>query len=136
MSNEHVGNDELCRKNATISGSLFLPPLQLSAPEIGFKNRRQLAAWLGLVPLQRSSVGKHAGARPVNGTNVHIRTLLFHGAKTVGQTPEGQTGPGKLAGQTSPRGGYKKCCHRSAEQQKCQSALGIGPTIKRFHQKK
>ncbi|WGB03891.1 transposase [Escherichia coli] len=56
----------------------------MSAPgSIGFKNRRQLAAWLGLVPRQCFSVGKNTLGSISKRDDVYIRTLLFHGAKTV-----------------------------------------------------
>nr|WP_213054848.1 transposase [Escherichia coli] len=72
-------------------GLLFLPPLQLSAPgSIGFKNRRQLAAWLGLVPRQCFSVGKNTLGSISKRDDVYIRTLLFHGAKTVSDARKGR----------------------------------------------
>jgi transposase len=48
-----------------------------------FKNGRQLAAWLGLVPTQHSS-GGHArlGAISCRG-DVYLRMLLIHGARAV-----------------------------------------------------
>ncbi|MCL0256158.1 transposase, partial [Escherichia coli] len=57
---------------------------------IGFKNRRQLAAWLGLVPRQCFSVGKNTLGSISKRDDVYIRTLLFHGAKTVSNARKGR----------------------------------------------
>ena len=50
-----------------------------------FKNGRQLAAWLGLVPRQYSSGGKERlGGISKRGSR-YVRTLLIHGARAVVQ---------------------------------------------------
>jgi transposase len=48
-----------------------------------FKNGRQLAAWLGLVPRQYSSGGKTRLGHISKHGNVYLRTLLIHGARSV-----------------------------------------------------
>lgn len=48
-----------------------------------FKNGRQFAAWLGLVPRQWSSGGKARHGRITKRGDVYLRTLLIHGARTV-----------------------------------------------------
>ncbi len=48
-----------------------------------FKNGRQLAAWLGLVPRQHSSGGRRRLGRITKRGNVYLRTLLIHGARAV-----------------------------------------------------
>ena len=48
-----------------------------------FKNGRQFAAWLGLVPRQWSSGGKPRHGRITKRGDVYLRTLLIHGARTV-----------------------------------------------------
>lgn len=48
-----------------------------------FKNGRQFAAWLGLVPRQRSSGGKARHGRITKRGDVYLRTLLIHGARAV-----------------------------------------------------
>jgi transposase len=48
-----------------------------------FKNGRQLAAWLGLVPRQDSSGGKERLLGISKRGNVYLRTLLIHGARSV-----------------------------------------------------
>jgi transposase len=48
-----------------------------------FKNARQLASWLGLVPRQDSSGGKDRLLGISKRGDVYLRTLLIHGARSV-----------------------------------------------------
>jgi transposase len=48
-----------------------------------FKNGRQVAAWLGLVPAQNSSGGKTKLLGISKHGDVYLRTLLIHGARSV-----------------------------------------------------
>jgi transposase len=48
-----------------------------------FKNGRQLAAWLGLVPRQNSSGGKERLLGISKRGDTYLRTLLIHGARAV-----------------------------------------------------
>ncbi len=48
-----------------------------------FKNGRQLSAWLGLVPKQRSSGGKQILLGISKRGDTYLRTLLIHGARAV-----------------------------------------------------
>jgi transposase len=48
-----------------------------------FKNGRQLAAWLGLVPRQHSSGGKSILGGISKRGDSYLRTLLIHGARSV-----------------------------------------------------
>ena len=48
-----------------------------------FKNGRQLAAWLGLVPRQNSSGGKEQLLGISKRGDTYLRTLLIHGARAV-----------------------------------------------------
>ncbi len=48
-----------------------------------FKNGRQFAAWLGLVPRQWSSGGKARHGRITKRGDVYLRTLLIHGARSA-----------------------------------------------------
>jgi transposase len=50
-----------------------------------FKNGRQLAAWLGLVPRQKSSSGKEQLLGISKRGDTYLRTLLIHGARAVVQ---------------------------------------------------
>lgn len=51
-----------------------------------FKNGRQLAAWLGVVPKQASSGGKTRLGRITKQGNEYLRTLLFQGARSAVMT--------------------------------------------------
>ncbi|WP_075178525.1 IS110 family transposase [Neptunomonas phycophila] len=48
-----------------------------------FKNSRQFAAWLGLVPRQHSSGGKSRLGKITKAGDRYLRTLLIHGSRTV-----------------------------------------------------
>ena len=78
--------NEASRKLAQIPG---IGPLTASAliASIGdaryFKNGRQLAAWLGLVPRQHSSGGKPTLLGISKRGDTYLRTLLIHGARSV-----------------------------------------------------
>lgn len=48
-----------------------------------FKDGRQLAAWLGLVPRQNSSGGKQTLLGISKRGDIYLRTLLIHGARAV-----------------------------------------------------
>jgi transposase len=81
----HRGN-ETSRKLAEIPG---IGPITATAlvASIGdakcFKNGRQLAAWLGLVPKQHSSGGKPTLLGISKRGDSYLRTLLIHGARAV-----------------------------------------------------
>ena len=49
----------------------------------GFKNGRQLAAWVGLVPRQHSTGGKPTLLGMSKRGNSYVRKLLMHGARAV-----------------------------------------------------
>ena len=77
---------ELSRKLEAVPG---IGPLTASAlvATVGdaknFKNGRQMAAWLGLVPKQESSGGKTVLLGISKRGDVYLRTLLIHGARSV-----------------------------------------------------
>lgn len=48
-----------------------------------FKNGRQMAAWLGLVPRQHSSGGRNRLGGITKSGDRYLRTLLVHGARAV-----------------------------------------------------
>lgn len=58
-----------------------------------FKNGRQLAAWLGLVPRQHSSGGKVLMQGISKRGDTYLRTLLIHGARSVIRVAERKTTP-------------------------------------------
>jgi transposase len=63
-----------------------------------FKNGRQLAAWLGLVPRQNSSGGKNQLLGISKRGDTYLRTLLIHGGRSVLRhlKPAGNATPGWL----------------------------------------
>ena len=75
-----------CRRLQTIPG---IGPVTATAlvAAIGeatqFKNGRQLAAWLGLVPREHSTGGKPRLLGISKRGDVYLRTLLVHGARTT-----------------------------------------------------
>uniref|UniRef100_E6QUB1 Transposase of ISCARN91, IS110 family IS1111 group n=1 Tax=mine drainage metagenome TaxID=410659 RepID=E6QUB1_9ZZZZ len=77
---------ELSRKLEAIPG---IGPITASAivATVGnateFRNGRQLAAWMGLVPKQYSSGGKQNLLGISKRGDVYLRTLLIHGARSV-----------------------------------------------------
>jgi transposase len=91
----HRGN-EASRKLEQIPG---IGPITASAlvATIGnansFKNGRQLAAWLGLVPRQHSSGGKPLLLGISKRGDSYLRTLLILGARAVLRTAERKVGP-------------------------------------------
>lgn len=58
-----------------------------------FKNGRQLAAWLGLVPKQHSSGGKQVLLGISKRGDTYLRTLLIHGARAVIRVAEKKAEP-------------------------------------------
>ena len=58
-----------------------------------FKNGRELAAWLGLVPRQHSSGGKVLMLGISKRGDAYLRTLMIHGARSVIRVAENKTPP-------------------------------------------
>jgi transposase len=87
---------ELSRKLEAISG---IGPITASAivATVGtaaeFKNGRQMAAWMGLVPRQHSSGGKQNLLGISKRGDTYLRTLLIHGARAVVRFAEGKAEP-------------------------------------------
>jgi transposase len=88
--------NEASRKLAEIPG---VGPITASAivATVGdareFKNGRQLAAWMGLVPKQRSSGGKQNLLGISKRGDTYLRTLLIHGARSVINVAEKKAEP-------------------------------------------
>lgn len=91
----HHGN-EASRKLEAIPG---IGPITASAivATVGnaaeFKNGRQLAAWLGLVPKQHSSGGKQTLLGISKRGDTYLRTLLIHGTRAVIRFAENKAEP-------------------------------------------
>jgi transposase len=88
--------NEASRKLAEIPG---LGPITASAivATVGdareFKNGRQLAAWMGLVPKQNSSGGKQNLLGISKRGDTYLRTLMIHGARAVIRFTENKAEP-------------------------------------------
>ena len=78
--------NEACQRLLTIPGVGLLTATALVAA-IGdikaFKNGRELAAWIGLVPRQHSTGGKPTLLGISKRGDSYLRTLLIHGGRTV-----------------------------------------------------
>jgi transposase len=78
--------DEMCRRIGEIEG---IGPVTATAlvAAVGdrtcFRNGREFAAWLGLVPRQKSSGGKARLLGISKRGDRYIRTLMIHGARAV-----------------------------------------------------
>jgi len=79
-------NDADSRRLETIPGigPITASALVASIADIhAFKNARQLAAWLGLVPRQHSTGGKQVLLGISKRGDAYLRTLLIHGGRSV-----------------------------------------------------
>jgi transposase len=81
----HVQTDARCRRIRMLTGIGALTADALVAT-VGngsdFRNGRQMAAWLGLVPTQRSSGGHTRLGRISRAGDAYLRTLLVQGARS------------------------------------------------------
>jgi transposase len=90
---------EPCRRIAAVEG---IGPLTATALVAAisdgkaFKNGRQFAAWLGLVPKQHSSGGKTRLFGISKRGDTYLRTLLIHGARSVVYRAGRKTDPRSL----------------------------------------
>ncbi len=68
-------------------GVITATALVASAGDLGvFRNGRQFAAWLGLVPRHYASAGKRRTGRITKRGDAYVRTLLVHGARAALRT--------------------------------------------------
>jgi transposase len=87
-------SSEVSRRLETIPG---IGPITASAlvanagDPTNFKNARQFAAWIGLVPHQSSSGGKTQLLGISKRGNVYLRTLLIHGGRALVQLAKTRT---------------------------------------------
>ena len=81
-----AGKDERCQRLMQLRGVGPITALAIVAT-VGnasdFKNGRQFAAWLGLVPRQHSTGGKTRLGRITRRGDAYLRTLLVMGARSV-----------------------------------------------------
>ena len=87
-------SNEMCKRIGKIEG---IGPITATALVAGignqscFKNGRQFAAWLGLVPKQHSSGGKARLFGISKRGDRYLRTMLIHGARAVLSRSSGKT---------------------------------------------
>lgn len=77
---------EVCKRIQEIEGIGLMTATALVAAvgkPTDFKNGRQFAAWIGLVPRQYSSGGKSNLSGISKRGDMHLRSLLIHGARAV-----------------------------------------------------
>ena len=83
---ERARSDDSARRLATIPGIGVLNATALAAAvgdASAFARGRDFAAWLGLVPRQRTTGGKAKLLGISKRGNVYLRTLLIHGARAA-----------------------------------------------------
>lgn len=83
---ERARNEDRARRLATIPGIGVLNATALEAAvgdASAFARGRDFAAWLGLVPRQRTTGGKAKLLGISKRGNVYLRTLLIHGARAA-----------------------------------------------------
>jgi transposase len=109
-----VRDNELARRAQTRQG---IGPITASAlvATVGnghdFKNGRQFAAWLGLVPCQYSTGGKTRLGHITKRGDPYLRTLLVMGARSVLQRAQRETDPlSRWARAVQARRGYHRAC--------------------------
>jgi transposase len=102
---------ERCQKIAAIEGIAPVTATAIVAAVAeasAFRNGRQLAAWLGLVPRQHSSGEKQRLLGITKRGDPYLRTLLIHGARSVvyrasGKTDSRSHGSRTSRGSSAPR---------------------------------
>jgi len=109
-----VRDNELARRAQTRQG---IGPITASAlvATVGngydFKNGRQFAAWLGLVPSQYSTGGKTRLGHITKRGDPYLRTLFVMGARSVLQRAQRETDPlSRWARAVQGRRGYHRAC--------------------------
>ena len=110
----HVRSSELAQRAQTQKG---VGPLTASAivASVGeareFKNGRQFAAWLGLVPRQHSTGGKTRLGQITRSGDRYLRTLLVLGARAVLRRAPYERDPlSRWAVALRERRGYHRAC--------------------------
>jgi transposase len=109
-----VRDNELARRAQTRQG---IGPITASAlvATVGngrdFKNGRQFAAWLGLVPCQYSTGGRTRLGHITKRGDAYLRTLFVLGARSVLQRAARETDPlSRWAFALQGRRGYHRAC--------------------------
>ena len=84
-------HNEASKKLAGIPGIGPITAIASIGDASNFKNGRQLAAWLGLVPRQHSSGGKQILQGMSKRGDTYLRTLLIHGGRSAMRVAAGKT---------------------------------------------
>ena len=110
--------DTICKENAICQKFMELPGIGPKSASIlfvslgcpsHFKNGRHFAAYLGLVPREHSSGGKHQLLSISKRGDVYIRSLLVHGGRTVIQHVDKKEDPfSRWAKRIKHEKGYNK----------------------------
>ena len=122
--------NEASQRLAKIPGIGPLTASALSA-SIGnaksFKNGRELAAWLGLVPRQHSSGGKPMLLGISKRGDAYLRTLLIHGARSAVRVAEAQIDACGPVVNRHVRSASHECrCGGSGEQERQNRVGAVG----------
>jgi transposase len=111
---QHAANDDRACRVQRLEG---VGPLSASAvvATVGeareFRNGRQFAAWLGLVPRQHSTGGKTRLGHITRQGDPYVRTLLILGARAVLRTAARRKDRlGRWAVEVRVRRGYHRAC--------------------------
>lgn len=83
---EHASHDPQTQRCMAICGVGRITASAVVATVVNarqFRNGRQMAAWIGLVPKQNSSGGKQRLGRITKQGSDYLRTLLFQGARSA-----------------------------------------------------
>src|SRR6202522_2410465 len=92
-------NSEICQRLGKVEGIGPVTATALVAAvgdRSSFKNGRQFAAWLGLVPKQRSSGGRARLFGISKRGDRYLRTLMIHGARAALSRASGKQDPRSL----------------------------------------
>jgi transposase len=107
-------NSPLCQRLAGVNGvgPMTSTAIVSAVGDAGaFRNGRQLAAWLGLVPRQYSSGGKTRLLGISKRGNTYLRTLLIHGARAVLRySQKGDDPQSRWLRKLIERRGFNKAC--------------------------
>ena len=76
-------DDELLQSVKGV-GAVVSLTLLAELPELGHLSRRQIAALVGVAPINHDS-GKHTGKRPIRGGRPEVRAMLFVAAVSASQ---------------------------------------------------
>ena len=121
-------NSEICQRLGKVEGIGPVTATALVAAvgdRSSFKNGRQFAAWLGLVPKQRSSGGRARLFGISKRGDRYLRTLLIHGARSaLGRVRDKQDPRSLWLGKMRQRR-HPEHRRRRARQQECAHRLEL-----------